>query len=440
MKTKAAAKATKGQSPVEIKRGGVVIKIKPGRNIVAGVVYPQWTVHHRGRRQRFASLAAATQAAELIAVKAANEDTKVLDYSSQDWSRYTEANQMLAPLGVPLNLAVNQFVAAVRLLPQGVTVGDAAAFWVKRHPASLVPMTVEAAKDEFVALKRNAGLSEVHLSDLETRLGRFAKDVGMPIGGVSGTLVQKWLDGLAKLGPRSKRNYQIAVCSFFRWAVSRKYVGRETLEEIEAVQLPKQLATEIEIFTPSEMTEILNCARPELTAWLAIGAFAGLRSAEIARLDWSEVDFAEGHLVVAAGKSKTGSRRVVPLLGNLAAWLQPHRKDKGPVNAFVSWWNEIASIPAAVNAARRQAAIEAGKGPTDAKEFAWKRNALRHSFCSYRLSIIKDVPRLSYEAGNSPAMIHQHYKSLVPESQALAWFNVVPAIKTNVIPLLKEIA
>jgi hypothetical protein len=31
----------------------------------------------------------------------------------------------------------------------------------------------------------------------------------------------------------------------------------------------------------------------------------------------------------------------------------------------------------------------------------WKKNALRHSFCSYRLAVIEDAAKVAYEAGNS---------------------------------------
>lgn len=70
--------------------------------------------------------------------------------------------------------------------------------------------------------------------------------------------------------------------------------------------------------------------------------------------------------------------------------------------------------------------------------FRWKRNGLRHAFCSYRLSVTQDLNRVALEAGNSPAMIHAHYKELVPAADALAWFNTLPPenpASGKVIPL-----
>ncbi len=59
---------------------------------------------------------------------------------------------------------------------------------------------------------------------------------------------------------------------------------------------------------------------PEFVPFLAIGAFAGLRTAEIHRLDWGHVDFGEGYIEVTARNAKVrGRRRLVPMTENLKA-------------------------------------------------------------------------------------------------------------------------
>lgn len=56
------------------------------------------------------------------------------------------------------------------------------------------------------------------------------------------------------------------------------------------------------------------------------------------------------------------------------------------------------------NQALKEAAEKDGKDPdTDkAKKVKWKKNALRHSFISYRVAETQDVPKVALEAGNSP--------------------------------------
>ena len=52
---------------------------------------------------------------------------------------------------------------------------------------------------------------------------------------------------------------------------------------------------------------------------------------EIERLKWSDIHLAKKFIVVGASKSKTASRRVVPIHENLAAWLAPYAGRQGSV-------------------------------------------------------------------------------------------------------------
>jgi integrase len=184
------------------------------------------------------------------------------------------------------------------------------------------------------------------------------------------------------------------------------------------------------------MREILTAARPEMVPWLAIAGFAGLRTAEIRRLDWSEVNVMERHIEIKASKAKTAARRLAPITDNLAEWLAPYAKPSGKVTDFESWWNQFSILTAAVNEQRKEAARAAGKDPSSARKFVWKHNALRHSFCSYRLAVIKNAAQVALEAGNSPQMIFANYRQLVTEAEAAKWFAVCPPkAAENIVPL-----
>ena len=68
---------------------------------------------------------------------------------------------------------------------------------------------------------------------------------------------------------------------------------------------------------------------------------------------------------------------------------------------------------------------------------AWKANALRHSFISYKVALTKDIAACALEAGNSAQMIFAHYRELCTESEAAQWFGIVPATAEarNVVPM-----
>ena len=418
------------KKPILVKRGNVTVKIYAGKNTVGGVSYERFfVVYYDGARRKkltLSSLEEAKREAALHATKLANGENEVLRLTSTDRTIYVQAVQQLRPLNVPLNVAVLEYTSALKNLPEGATLKEAVDFFRRRNPATVQKRTVRQVADEMLAAKRAANLSTVHLKDLECRLNRFADALQMNIGGVSGTMLQTWLDAMKGSG-RTKLNYLRVIASLFRFAIKRKYLPKDALEEIEAVQQAKEDTGEIEIFTPEEMHEILSAARPEMVPWLAIAAFAGLRTAEIQRLDWSEVNLAQRHIEIKASKAKTAARRLAPITDNLAAWLAPYAQPFGKLTDYSSWWNQFGKLAAEVTRLRTERGTP--------RRFEWKHNALRHSFISYRVASVQNVAQVALEAGNSPQMIFRNYRQLVTEAEAAKWFGILPEAAANIIRL-----
>jgi integrase len=160
------------------------------------------------------------------------------------------------------------------------------------------------------------------------------------------------------------------------------------------------------IFEPAVMRKLLFAAPSKLIPFLAIGAFAGLRAAEIARLDGSAINLERGIIEIRAGQAKTASRRIVPISENLRAWLRPLVRT-GPVIHKTEIYRDVSALAAQL-------------------DIEWPRNVLRHSFISYRLPIVKSADAVALEAGNSPAIIFKHYRELATEERAREWFGIHP--------------
>ena len=64
---------------------------------------------------------------------------------------------------------------------------------------------------------------------------------------------------------------------------------------------------EIEIFTPGELSKLLAAASPRVATCIAIQAFAGVRTAELFRLTWPDIERRPGHIEIVAGKAKTAA-------------------------------------------------------------------------------------------------------------------------------------
>jgi integrase len=350
--------------------------------------------------------------------QAVRGDVDAITLKAADKHIYCRALEALRPYKVRLDTAVFQIVEVYKALEGiGASPGEVARDYAKRNRVKLPDKTVSEVVTEFIQTKERENRSARYIEDLRYRLGcpdakkvykrGFATAFQTNIARIDGADVRAFLDAL-NLSGRSYNNFRGAIISLFEFAKGRKYL-RADWDELSAIGTIKDNGGDIEIFTPEEMAGLLTHASDQLVPFLAIGAFAGLRSAEIDRLDWREVKMDTGYIVVEKGKAKTAARRVVPMADNLKVWLHSYAKKQGKV-----WPHGHAYLYELLQDVAAKAKVE------------WKQNALRHSYISYRVADGGDVNRTALESGNSPAMIFSNYRELVTPSEAKRWFSIKP--------------
>jgi len=411
-------------------------------------------------RQVFPTLKQAKTVAADKAQKISNGQLGAAKLTNADSASYFRAIALLKPVGAALEFAASEYASAATRL-RGVSLSRAVDYYLRRHPIDQVPKMVKEVADEMVKMKRADKLSVRYVNQLEYDLKRFTSRFRGRLEDIRGADVDTWLRDLG-VGPRTRNNMRSSVHALIKFAVARKYLPKDH-DEMDAVPVAKDNGGEIEIFTSKEMAEILAHADERIIPFLAIGAFAGIRHAEIQRLDWTDIHFDAGIIEIRAAKAKTASRRTVPILDNLRAWLADLRKEDGAVCDYLDMGSEIETLVRDINKARRSAWGKAkgasagqlsmaeekvredaktksakpkqrGEVPPGAETariegwapFAWKHNALRHSFISYRVAETQNVAQVALEAGNSPQMIFKHYRELVRPAEAKAWFAIEP--------------
>ena len=234
----------------------------------------------------------------------------------------------------------------------------------------LAARTVAQVADEFVESLRGKGVSDIYVRNAKLHLKGFTAKIGGNIADVTVADVNRYLTGLKTLGPVSKNGIRRNVVTMFGFAKRQGYLHPDRKTAAEQSETFKAQETEIEIFTPEEMSRLLLASHARILPLLAIGAFAGIRSAEIKRLDWEDIKWDRGYIEIAGKKAKTAARRLVPLSDNLKAWLAPWREATGPIVP-------ISDTPGALGDLAVKAQIPGG----------WRQNALRHSFISYRVAL-----------------------------------------------------
>jgi len=377
-----------------------------------------------------------------------NGETNAINMPNKDRVIFTHASEAVAPTGVPLDIAAKEYAAAWELT--GGAVLEAAREYNRRKLHNLPSKLVPEAVKEMLEAKEKEGASKQYMKALKVYLNKFKASFQSQLRSVTTGDVGDFLRNMSG-SPRSKNNARQVLGAFYKYAKERGWVTRDH-DVVELVPKFKQKAGAIEIFTPWEIVQYLNNVRDELVPFVAIGAFAGLRHAEIERLDWREVRLGDKFIEVTAGKSKTASRRLVPITDNLAKWLAPHAEKAGRVVPFDNVNKQIGWLVRDTNRALRlewekahgkgrkgagkqqeQAGAEHGKDKPSVLK--WKKNALRHSFISYRLADVQSAAQVALEAGNSPQIIFQHYRELVRPKDAKSWFSVAPGTDGKIVYL-----
>jgi integrase len=405
--------------PIIVKRGSSVVKIYRDRKPTG--TYYRVAYHIGGKRHRlhFNDLEKATSEAEAKASQLSRGDVDAMQLSGKDRLVYGRALDAVKEFDLPLDAVAIEYSDARKLL-DGVPLVDAARFYARHHQRDVKRKPVTDAVREMIEAKKVDGLSDVYLADLRYRLGMFADSFQCDLVSLSPDDMRSFFDRI-KLAPCSFNNFLRTLTTFCRFAQDRCWLSKE-VDLLSGIKRRKETRTPVEIFSPQEMAALLEHATPEIAPCFALGAFAGLRSEEILRLQWGDVTRRPGFVEVAAHKAKTSARRLVPITDNLARWLVPSVPQSRDSNAPV--WQDTKAL---FHNERRRVA--------EAARVRWKQNALRHSFISYRLAEIQDVNRAALEAGNSPQMIFRHYRELATPEQARTWFAITPKAAPNVVPI-----
>ena len=366
-----------------------------------------WPKLGKGRNRRFfKSKAEAKTFLQQKLVEQQNYGAAGMAFTERQRAEYLECADKLAPFGVGLRDAVN--------------------FYLPYLQAKNRTCTARELVTELLNTKEADGASARYLSDLRSRLTQFANSFdGRPVSEITTTDVDQWLRGLTDsatgeaLAGITRNNFRRVLVVAFNFAENRGYcLANPAAKSAKA----KVIDAPAGILSVDELSRLLANAPAELIPFVAIGAFAGLRRAELERLDWKEIDLVEGLIEVTARNAKSARRRFVKIQPNLLLWLRPHAQLSGPVTP-----------------AGYRKRLERARTATGICE--WPNNALRHSFASYYLAHFKraGAAELALEMGHTNAnLVFQHYRQLVKPNEAKRYWALTPVVKaTNVVPVTK---
>ena len=239
----------------------------------------------------------------------------------------------------------------------------------------------------------------------------------------------------ALAGYASAASYNSVACrvrAVFRWGLREKLLAETTAAQIELRRVEWR---EPVFFRPEKVERIFRAAEawaaaapPPERAWapaalrlLALGFFAGVRTAEIARARVEDLDLEGPVLRIPRPKGYTrGMRpRLVELEPNAVAWLRRHAPGPGESGPLVPelWrftgWKKRVLAPLGLSWGNDEA-----------------HNVMRHTYATMHVGAFRDSAATALNLGHGRAsdMLDKHYRGLVPKAVALPYWRIEPAV------------
>ena len=304
----------------------------------------------------------------------------------------------------------------------GASLVDCVEFYMRHNRPVSGNITFNDLTEKFLEA-RKAGLGTKigrplrprSLGDLRSRLGKFNLTFGSRLmKDTSAGEIESWLHR-DEWSLQTRQNYYRVLHAFFEFATTKGYRADNPMKSISK---PRSDGSDIEILSVLQCEKLLQAAlemelETGLLGSLVLGMFCGIRSEELAQLNWKAVDL-ETRLVTISGEIAKGrSIRNVKIPKNAVLWLmQCHMRtgDIRPVN-FRGRFDKLKE--------------KAGIKP-------WPHNGLRHSAGSYHFAMYDNSAKTAARLGHTQdSVLFKHYRALTKKKDAVAFYKLLPPSNVN---------
>lgn len=281
----------------------------------------------------------------------------------------------------------------------------------------------EAALALYLETKAASGRSEYTQRDARLRVGRFVRELHcrrIALSAIAPHDVEAFCVR-PNVSARTCRNDFAAVAAFLRFCARRGWLTFEPGAALDPKAfLPRVLAKAKTVFSLAEtrhfFDELERSPRfRRLIPFYALEFFCGIRRAEAERMRWKWIDVSRKEIRLPAEITKTGEEFVLraPFLPpTVFAWIRAYRG------------------AGAVAEDGRVAAPTKREHDVIERVCGWRRNVARHTFATMHVSLYGNAAKTAVllRHRNQERLWRNYLASLVPESDARAYFGLAPRI------------
>ena len=361
----------------------------------------------------------------------ATESREAVDFAEGEANKAKEQGQtafFLRPEQV-----TDARAAFARLEGLGLSLAEAAEYAAKHLRPVGGDKTLSEVRNMILDRKKKKGLRPASLHALGIYMSKLVNQFGPAtlVKSVSNSDLSAWVDSFSttEVSPRFIKNVVAYTRQFFRFAEEEKFIGHNPTVNL-GKDAPMTDEREIVILNIDQTKALLRTAmtkehRPLLPA-VVLGLFCGgIRTEELKRLNWNNLNLTERKVTLPPKVTKTRGKRVCDIPPAALEFLLLHENRKGPITP-------------------KRFEFDVTTLHQDAGFKNWKRdfaNAKRHSFGTYA-SKLHDWNWVVDQMGNSVSMLLQHYRDAsVSKKDAEAYFKISPNnidAVAEVVPIEKE--
>jgi len=375
--------------------------------------YLRWTDSETGIRKtsRYPDTQAREIAAKALADKRKDHGTSVLTFDPKRWARYLDFQKLVGEDTDPI-LVAHEWLAYRQGIDkshaEGLTVNEACARYIAMRKAE-----EKLSKDTWRHIDK-------HLSK------RFCKTLGEKrLVEVTADDIRNWMANLKNprtnepMEEQTKKHHRKDVNTFFDRARKEGWILRNPCE---IVAVPEVDDGEVVVISPEDAFKFFKANLNEpVSGRVALEAFGGLRYSTAGRLQKENLNFEEKGIEMPGNLHKSGKRK----------WRQGH---PAVLWAWLEHAPESCWSMTLLNYRewKRAALIRAGLRPLasasndDKETLRGLRNIWRHSFASYMLAHIKDMPRVGYLMQHSNTKTTEIYEGVATEANARLYLALTP--------------
>ncbi len=351
---------------------------------------------------------------------------------------------------------IMQEIAALPMVDQGVLLG---AYQIaKEKGLNLYDLALNNAPPEIKAEKTSTVI-ELYLharandpdervapktwNGYNTCLKHFEVKFGnIELSAINSDAAESYLKSLTKvdgspISQQYRKNESVKLGTFFNWAVKKKYIVANPLEDYKVVVNGD---ADICWLNANQMKHLLKACLeidPAMLPFFTLGAFGGLRLAEYRGtsdkaesgvlgttkytpfmkgkngITWDNVklDADTPHIIISKNIAKTNSRRVVHLEPTLVEWLRLG----GDLYPIRNWQ-------------KRSLAVRERANLADYGEWGWGESIMRHTYATMHVAKHKAPERASTMMGHeSLKVFKKHYcNGEVDPEEAKRFWDLIP--------------